>query len=296
MWSWQTRFVFMSLLRKVDRAGMIDVGAYGLKGLAVALAAPIEIVEAGVAELLSDGTIKQAGSMFVIPNFLHAQECSQSDRARKRAERERDRAHAIDSADVTNRDDESRSVTKSHAESHAVTSGHTESQPVTPCRAVPSRTEPSRTPLPPSGARRRSRDPIVVTPEARAVFDHWRVVMKKNVRTELDDKRARAIQARLDGGYTVDDLRLAIDGCRRTPHNMGDNENGALYNDIELICRSAPNVDRFKASAPKPPPANDPPQPERKQATPEQIAAFQAARSGRGLFEQQPAAGDNHGS
>jgi hypothetical protein len=155
MWSWQARFVFMSLLRKVDRAGMIDVGAYGLKGLSVALGVPLEIVDVGVAELLADGTIRQAGSMFVVPNFLHAQECSQSDKARQAAKRERDRAKALGHegpqddgphGGVTQCDTESRNVTESHAESQPVTPSHTASLRTVP--SVPSRADEDGAPAP----------------------------------------------------------------------------------------------------------------------------------------------------
>lgn len=91
------------------------------------------------------------------------------------------------------------------------------------------------------------------TPKAetitRQVFAYWCLVMGKGQRTILDAKRKAAIQARLRDGYTLEDIRLAIDGCKLTPHNMGANDNGAKYNDIELICRSAANLERFRDKA-----------------------------------------------
>lgn len=86
----------------------------------------------------------------------------------------------------------------------------------------------------------------------REVFEHWQRVMTKP-RALLDDKRARVVKARLAEGRTVEDLKLAIDGCRNTPHNMGSNDRGEKYNDLELICRDGPRVERFMANATAPP-------------------------------------------
>jgi hypothetical protein len=84
---------------------------------------------------------------------------------------------------------------------------------------------------------------------AQVVFEHWRKVMKKSARTAFDDKRRKAVEARLSDGYTVDDLKRAVVGCAHTPHNMGQNDRGERYDDLELICRDAAHVDRFRARA-----------------------------------------------
>ena len=49
------------------------------------------------------------------------------------------------------------------------------------------------------------------------------------------------------------DLMAAVDGCAKTPHNMGQNDRGERYDDLELICRDAAHVDRFRANATDPP-------------------------------------------
>lgn len=147
MWSWQARFVFMSLLRKVDRAGVVNVGAHGLRGLSVLIGVPLEIVETGMAELLADETVKGADGAFVIPKFLAAQECSQSDKARQLAKRERDRVRIVSggergdsSREPTKRDETSRNVTQP---SRIVTERHETSRAVTPRHALSLRTVPS---------------------------------------------------------------------------------------------------------------------------------------------------------
>lgn len=84
------------------------------------------------------------------------------------------------------------------------------------------------------------------------VFEHWRTVMA-TPRSILDKKRRAAVQARLAEGRTVEDLKSAIDGCAKTPHNMGVNDRGEKFNDLELICRNGPNVERFMRNAQAPP-------------------------------------------
>lgn len=86
------------------------------------------------------------------------------------------------------------------------------------------------------------------TPDAVQVFEAWKATMG-HPKAKLDAKRARAIKARIADGYTVDDLKLAISGCAATPHNMGKNDRGEKFDDIELICRNSSQVDRFMANA-----------------------------------------------
>lgn len=87
---------------------------------------------------------------------------------------------------------------------------------------------------------------------ALAVFEHWKDVME-TPRSKFDRKRRAAVEGRLREGFTVDDLRKAVDGCSRTPHNMGQNDRGERYNDLALICRDAGQVERFMANADAPP-------------------------------------------
>lgn len=82
--------------------------------------------------------------------------------------------------------------------------------------------------------------------DVQIVFEHWQTKMGHE-RAQLDDKRKKAIKARLKDGYSVDDLCMAIDGCKISPHHQGQNDSGTVYDDIELICRNGPNVDKFIA-------------------------------------------------
>ncbi len=79
---------------------------------------------------------------------------------------------------------------------------------------------------------------------AAEIFAFWRDLLS-TPRARMDDRRRRIINARLADGYSVEDLKLACLGCRASSFHMGDNDRGARYCSIELICRSAENVDKF---------------------------------------------------
>jgi hypothetical protein len=53
------------------------------------------------------------------------------------------------------------------------------------------------------------------------------------------------IRGRLEEGYTVDQLKAAVDGCGGSSFHQGDNERGHRYDDITLICRSGSKVEQF---------------------------------------------------
>jgi hypothetical protein len=79
------------------------------------------------------------------------------------------------------------------------------------------------------------------SPEAREVFDHWVTRFKKRA-VVLSHIRVRAIQGRLDEGYSVERLKLAIEGCAQSAWHVQERQT-----DIELICRNAVKTDGFLA-------------------------------------------------
>ena len=90
--------------------------------------------------------------------------------------------------------------------------------------------------------------------ELSEVFEHWKFVFKKNAATKLDDKRKTKIVARLKDGYTVDQIKQAINGCAASEYHVQNH-----HTDIELICRDAVHTDRFIGMSPvtkKPSPSN----------------------------------------
>lgn len=89
-------------------------------------------------------------------------------------------------------------------------------------------------------------DPVVV------VFDHWRSTLQ-HPEAKLTPKRRRLVRERLGEGYTVADVRRAIEGCRASPFHMGVNDRRRVYDDIALICRDGEHVEQFKALWKQPP-------------------------------------------
>lgn len=131
---WEAQSLFVLTMRKVDRAGILDLGKSGVRGLAALVAMPLEVVERALPVLLADGCVVMRGTVLVIPNFIEAQEAKQSDAQRKREQRARDRDLA--SEGVTNRDHSSRNVTGADGPPPPA------SESVTPSCAVPSRADP----------------------------------------------------------------------------------------------------------------------------------------------------------
>lgn len=86
----------------------------------------------------------------------------------------------------------------------------------------------------------------IVSPsgETVEVFDYWKSVMNHPA-AQLDAKRTKTIKSRLSDGYTVAQLCSAVDGCKYDPFSQGSNDRKTIYDDIELICRDGPKVDKF---------------------------------------------------
>lgn len=84
------------------------------------------------------------------------------------------------------------------------------------------------------------------------IFSHWKAVMKHS-KAQLDVKRKALITKALNAGYSVEALCEAISGCAKTPHNMGDNEQGQRYDGLHVILRDADQIDRFIGNYHTPP-------------------------------------------
>lgn len=260
--SFEAQGLFTLLLRKVDRAGILKLGRHHPgKAVAAAIGHPSrwEAIQAGLDELVADRCVVINDGVLVVRNFLEAQEAKQSDKARQAKARElaRDAAAA---ESVTLRDEPSRFVTK---EAENVTHCHTVSHGVTPSRAVPSlpsRAVPETTmSAEPTGLFELKPTEPPPSKPAVEVFEHWREIMGKGPRAVFDDARRGAVEARLAEGYTVDELKRAIEGCASDPFNMGKNDRKKRYDDLELICRKAAHVDRYMSGAPAPSPDCDVP-------------------------------------
>ncbi len=83
------------------------------------------------------------------------------------------------------------------------------------------------------------------------IFDHWKAIMS-HPRASLDPKRKNLIAGALKS-FSVDDLKSAIDGCSKTPHNMGDNDRGEVYDGLHVIFKDAHQIERFIKNSMEPP-------------------------------------------
>ena len=87
--SWEARALFVFICRKVDRAGVMDVGPHGCRGVAAVVEMPVDVVERALPELTTDGCIREADQSLVIPNFIEAQEAKMSPKLRAKLYRDR---------------------------------------------------------------------------------------------------------------------------------------------------------------------------------------------------------------
>jgi hypothetical protein len=76
------------------------------------------------------------------------------------------------------------------------------------------------------------------------IFIFWKENMN-HPRAQLDKRRIKTIEAALNSGYAVDDIKAAVIGCSISPHHQGQNDRKTKYDDIELICRDAKHIDAF---------------------------------------------------
>lgn len=92
------------------------------------------------------------------------------------------------------------------------------------------------------------------TPDIDAVVAHWRLYHPQG---RPGARERRKIGDRLKEGYGVAELREAIDGCHKTPHNLGANERDTKYLALELIMRNSDQVARFIENNREPPRPRD---------------------------------------
>lgn len=172
------RLVLYELMRKVDRAGVLDTDDPEV--IANLIRVPLEVAAAGLQRLLERGTVELGDvggrRCLILPNFIEAQEAKASSKQRQKESRARRRARA-----------------RREAESQG---SHTASQSVTPSLATPSLAEPN----PPSTPHEPERDPV-----ADAVGTFNRLFERKFKPGTYADLCKKAFKA----GYTAEQLKAA---------------------------------------------------------------------------------------
>lgn len=114
-WGWEAQTVFMHVMRKLDKAGVLDDIDDPVPDVALMTGLPESVVEVGLPKILKSGTLEINGTALVAPKYIEAQTAAKSDAQRQRERREKRRAEA---RRVTKRDG---SVTEGHELSRAVT-------------------------------------------------------------------------------------------------------------------------------------------------------------------------------
>lgn len=82
--------------------------------------------------------------------------------------------------------------------------------------------------------------------DIKEVFEYWQAKMSKP-KAKMTPERIKHISARISQGYSVQDLKLAIDGCYSSPFWMGQNDRSTPYNDIDNIMRTGKRVEELIA-------------------------------------------------
>jgi hypothetical protein len=138
---WEGQCLFMMLLRKVDRSGILDDIEDPDDDLSLITGFPIEHVRSGLSRLVKLGIVRiNTDNTLLIPNFIEAQEATKSDKQRQREFRERRRLNAKNVtnrySDEIKRNEKVTAVNESQRESTDVNALLYCADPV-PCSAVP---------------------------------------------------------------------------------------------------------------------------------------------------------------
>jgi DNA-binding transcriptional ArsR family regulator len=78
----------------------------------------------------------------------------------------------------------------------------------------------------------------------RVVFNSWSQVLN-HPRAKFDRKRQTRIAARLNEGFTVDDLKQVPYGVLKSKWHIGDNPQKQKYDAIDIVYRDAAQVEKF---------------------------------------------------
>jgi len=83
----------------------------------------------------------------------------------------------------------------------------------------------------------------------RSVFEFWSFWMEKRGTTKLTPDRYQKIRARFREGYQFPQFARAIVGLSNSAYHRGENDNGTVYDDLTLICRTGSKLEGFMDKA-----------------------------------------------
>lgn len=81
------------------------------------------------------------------------------------------------------------------------------------------------------------------------IFIYWQSKLGHPTATLTNLRKRRILQCLKT--HSLEQIKLAIDGCAGSPWHRGENDRGETYDDIELICRNDTKLEGFIARAEK---------------------------------------------
>lgn len=83
------------------------------------------------------------------------------------------------------------------------------------------------------------------------IFNYWKEKTGKK-KAQLGGALKSKILGRIKDGYSVEDIKQAIDGNSGSAWHQGQNDKNIKYNGLDLICRDSTKIDYFMGMAQKP--------------------------------------------
>jgi len=234
---WKALVTFQQMIVLSDAHGVVDLTAHAIHGRT---GIPLDIIEPGIEKLSAPDPYsrsdEQEGRRIVL-----------LDPSRPWGWRIVNHNYYRNLASVNDKreKDRTRLVAKRRKLSQAVADGRVSSERVANVAHTEAEAEAEAEAKKQNNTMSANADPVGV------VFAYWQEKLK-HPRAILTPERRAKIKRSLTH-YLPADLCKAIDGCAATPHNMGDNDRGEKYDDIELIVRDAKHVERFMRNADDPP-------------------------------------------
>lgn len=235
-----TRLVWITMLAMADRHGRV----WGsVPGLAHRARVSIDDCQRAISELMSpdahsrtkahDGrriTVLGDGDGWVLLNHAKYRNLRDEESVLESKRRYINRRRAAERAaehDVDRCRSESNVVDRGRANAEAEADAEAEAGTPTTCTAGAVRVEVSK------------------ASPADEVFAHYQTYHPRA--RVLGASERKKIEARLKEGFTVADLCSAIDGQHRSPHHLGQNQDGRQYLSLELAVRDSAKVNQFLA-------------------------------------------------
>lgn len=88
--------------------------------------------------------------------------------------------------------------------------------------------------------------------QVRVVFEHWVSATGRDPeRTKLTPTRRAKVVARLNEGYSLEEILQAVTNCAADPFVSDE---GKVFSDLELICRNGAKLEQYRDAASLAPP------------------------------------------